>query len=134
MQYMIIHTAGDFFLFFCGSYCLRHYNFREVMVPSGLLLFGHQPHCYPTETIRPSALVYSCFHGLVLPPPITVLQACTSLLFDSARSSFSSLCKRAPCSVVCKSWADDLTAPPLRVRSWVASLWLMTSCSELGVC
>uniref|UniRef100_A0A3Q2V883 CUB domain-containing protein n=1 Tax=Haplochromis burtoni TaxID=8153 RepID=A0A3Q2V883_HAPBU len=29
------------------------------------------------------------------------------------------------------SWIDDLTAPPLRVRSRALSLWLMTSCLEL---
>ena len=35
--------------------------------------------------------------------------------------------------MVCESWTDDLTAPPLHVRSWAPSLWLMTSCSELWV-
>lgn len=89
----------------------------------------------PTVTPQEQLVfAYSCFHGLSLPPPISVLLVCTSFRLIHWDPLFSSLCKRAPALWTCESWTDDLTAPPLHVRSWVPSLWLMTSCSELGVC
>lgn len=121
---MYMYTNCRCFLFFH----LQHHVSGRVMAPSGLLRARPPPQTNTSSLFAKSYFHNLCFiicliHGNAL--SLHIFQ------FDSVRAFFFMSCVTPP--MVCKSWADDLTAPPLCVRSWVQSLWLMTSCSELEV-